>query len=836
MNSIIRCLRRHIHFFVIVPILIIVMTWPAFVYVFETDTFWLPDRNFDAFMKLWDVWYGGLILDGRAEFFYTDLLFYPEGLSLASHNFSLPQMLIQWVLQAILPTSSAFNLTHLLLVLITTASAYLYLNYLFRDKWISLFGSIVFGTSGFVVARAINPEICTLAPLVLTLYFLHRSIVERRRDFMIVAGLLLGVTSFVGLYVLVCLCITVALYFMNFAVGRWRQSSFWLGVCLVFLVSAPFLCLRLYPLLVEPTVLDDALSKSLGKEVGFDIAANFVNVRHPLTQLIFDKLRSPQVYQFGSWVYLGYLPLFLVLAALFRVANRRILVPWLVLALCFFVLRLGSSLSIGGLRFDDFMLPKFYLEQLMPQIFKPFYRTSDFHAGLLFPFSVLCCFGLQTLLKSVPASRRSRIVLICIGLVAFEYYQLPNPRIVSAEQFQFIDWMSGEHNEDPKRLINLPMGRQPSKYYGLYQTLTGYPHAEGLAARTPNIAYSTINRNSILSHWRRGKSVQCFPGLRDEYLSDLNRLVNNGFTHVIVHRQFPKVSPTSNSFLNVPTAYEDKHVTIYRLEDLRKNCEGTLLLLPETARQLINALWTSAIIPEKGLSILQVHPPLSVSGKVEFEFTATLYSLKHTIRFANRDGGGFRAQGSGGPLNDADGLLNWRSMILLSYDPSLTDRALLYSYEAWVEGNFKTCGRIQESEHSVVEYFVKPIFPCSLVIRGDAAPIEYDNGMELGHLVHEFVDEKLDTYMLWSRRLFDKHSVSIQIFDKDNVKVLGDDFVISHAPLAYHRIDLSSLPSGEYVAKMILYNYETRVSVPGIVTSSDTRFKREFEFARLTID
>ena len=51
-------------------------------------------------------------------------------------------------------------------------------------------------------------------------------------------------------------------------------------------------------------------------------------------------------------------------------------------------------------------------------------------------------------------------------------------------------------------------------------------------------------------------------------------------------------------------------------------------------------------------------------------------------------------------------------------------------------------------------------------------------------------------------------------------------------PLSYRRIDLSSLAPGEYVAKMILYNYETRVSVPGTVTSSDTRFDREFEFAR----
>ena len=67
-------------------------------------------------------------------------LLHPDGVSLAFHNFSLPHMAIFASLQAIMPPV-AFNLTHLFLVFLTSTAGYVYLNYLFRDEWIALFGT-----------------------------------------------------------------------------------------------------------------------------------------------------------------------------------------------------------------------------------------------------------------------------------------------------------------------------------------------------------------------------------------------------------------------------------------------------------------------------------------------------------------------------------------------------------------------------------------------------------------------------------------------------------------------------------------------------------------------
>ena len=46
MSSLRSALRKHLHFIVVVGILLVVMTWPTIVYVFDTETFWLPtDRQ-----------------------------------------------------------------------------------------------------------------------------------------------------------------------------------------------------------------------------------------------------------------------------------------------------------------------------------------------------------------------------------------------------------------------------------------------------------------------------------------------------------------------------------------------------------------------------------------------------------------------------------------------------------------------------------------------------------------------------------------------------------------------------------------------------------------------
>ena len=158
MRKVSALLREHLHFTVVVTLLTLVMTFPTIVNVFRTDVFWLPTGDsHDVYVKMWDVWYGEQFLTGRADRFYTDLMFYPDGLSLAYHPFFIPYVIVMNVLDIFFPPSNAYSLGYLLIIWLSALSAYFYLLWLFKDKWIALFGAVLFGFSPHVMIHPNHP-------------------------------------------------------------------------------------------------------------------------------------------------------------------------------------------------------------------------------------------------------------------------------------------------------------------------------------------------------------------------------------------------------------------------------------------------------------------------------------------------------------------------------------------------------------------------------------------------------------------------------------------------------------------------------------------------------
>ena len=109
MHRLIDALREHRHFFIVVTLLTLVMTFPTIVYVFKTDVIWLPTPDWDVFIHIWDTWYGKQVITGQADRLYTNLMFYPEGLPLNSHQYALPNIVAVIVLDLFLPISNAFS-------------------------------------------------------------------------------------------------------------------------------------------------------------------------------------------------------------------------------------------------------------------------------------------------------------------------------------------------------------------------------------------------------------------------------------------------------------------------------------------------------------------------------------------------------------------------------------------------------------------------------------------------------------------------------------------------------------------------------------------------------
>ena len=229
-------MRNHLHFIIIVPLLIIVMTWPTIVHVFDTGTFAVPTRNTDVWQKMWDVWHAKQFLVGRADFYYSETMFYPTGVSLVYQNFSLPHMVIINLLNTLLPIANAYNITYLLIVFVATLSAYIYLYYLFGDKWLALLGAVIFGLSQHVVSHVAHPDVNLIVSLPLSAYFFQRGIQEHRRQHILLCAITVGFTAFMSIYIFVCVLITMALIVLYFAIDRWREARYWRAIVVLCLI------------------------------------------------------------------------------------------------------------------------------------------------------------------------------------------------------------------------------------------------------------------------------------------------------------------------------------------------------------------------------------------------------------------------------------------------------------------------------------------------------------------------------------------------------------------------------------------------------------------------
>ena len=170
--------HEHLHFFLIVPALIVVMTWPVFYYVLETDTFWIPSDGQDIWYELWEGWYGGQVIRGKADLFYTNFLFYPHGASLIYHQHTVPHMLTYVLLRAFLPVSNAYSLAFLLTLFANALATYICANYFIKDKWISLFAAALVGISVALRIKS-DAQFWTYYTIPLAIYFLHRALVEK---------------------------------------------------------------------------------------------------------------------------------------------------------------------------------------------------------------------------------------------------------------------------------------------------------------------------------------------------------------------------------------------------------------------------------------------------------------------------------------------------------------------------------------------------------------------------------------------------------------------------------------------------------------------------------
>jgi hypothetical protein len=287
-----------------------------------------------------------------------------------------------------------------------------------------------------------------------------------------------------------------------------------------------------------------------------DALAYFVPTRyHPL----FGESLADTYANLGKnnlWMpYLGYAALLLAIVGV--ALQRRRSIGWVVAGLMCIVLTLGSQLRVNGVPYPALPLPFALLQNVFPF---SFLRSPDrFNIVVPLSLALLAAYGVAAIGRRWP---RSQVVLASIATVVilFEYLSVPYPMLPLPAQSPFMAQIAGE--AEPYAVLDLPMGRNPSKVYLYWQTLHHKALVEGHVSRTPDRAYDFIEANPLLRALRSPGSSQ---------LTDVQRsaakeqLADRGVRYLLVHTTMsnPDQMDQFRAIIGADPVYADAVLQVY---------------------------------------------------------------------------------------------------------------------------------------------------------------------------------------------------------------------------------------------------------------------------------
>ena len=248
-------------------------------------------------------------------------------------------------------------------------------------------------------------------------------------------------------------------------------------------------------------------------------------------------------------------------------------------------------------------------------------------------------------------------------------------------------------------------------------------------------------------------------------------------------------------------------------------------------------VYQTGMVPRPGEPILSFHPFANLHWVIQEFYTANLPQWKDLVHIHYDDQGELEIESEYSRNMmlaelEAEYLAFW-----VIHNPQRIDMLTMEVYRDWFLERFQLCKRYLETEDSIIEYYVAAIIPCELLVDDNPFTVSYDNGTELGNIVHEMDSDVLKVYMWWDRTHYADYSLTLQIFNRDGTKVQPQvDAVINGSGLDTQTLDISSLPEGDYVVKLIVYDRLSLKSQSGVIVDGNEQFEREVEIIRFSVD
>jgi hypothetical protein len=556
--------REKLLLFAIFGALTLLLTWPVGARLGAE----LAGGRDDLWVHQWTFWsVREALRNGVSPFFTTDLYF-PQGVSLTSHNIAWFNIATWLPLQALFGRTAAYNLVFLLVITLNGFCMYLFARAVIRDRGAAFVAGFIFGFWPYTLSHYDHANMMVLFWVPLTLLLLTRLIVEQNGRFR--WGLVLATAvslAMIGItrWQLLIMSSPILLAYPLYLLGKNQQArtrSLFLQLFaaggLAALIMAPLAA----PLIIdqftrefpEDVLLDEAI---WGRT---DLLAYFIpSINNSLwarwvapfyENFVVNKFYTP---------YLSYTAVLLALAGLLR--RWRETWIWLLSALLYFALALGPELAINGTAYPMIPMPYRLIEDWF--VMGLIRRPDRLNVFLSLPLAMMAGWGMAWLLSILSSPRVRWGAGTAVTLLLLLAYW-PAPFATTALTLPAWYTAAAEDGE-PYAVLDLPINdRSYDKWYMAYQTLHGKPLATGHVSRRPREATVFLDSVPLLA------DLEARDQLPDPALNaiteQLHMLDSAGIRYLVIHKQFANegLQGAWREWLAVEPFHEDNELLVYR--------------------------------------------------------------------------------------------------------------------------------------------------------------------------------------------------------------------------------------------------------------------------------
>ena len=553
--------QRHYLVLLAYSLLTIIMTWPLAAQLGTQ----LPGEVeiADTYVHYWMFnWLKTAVLTGQNPL-HTTLLFHPTDISLLDHNLAWINVAIWLPLQALFSPPAAYSLAFMLIFIFNGYTTYLLTTELLSrpsplaplpSPFLPAFlAGLIAAFWPYNLSHPDHPNLILIGWLPLALLYLHRLFIHPNRRNALLAGLFIALLGITRWQLLLMASPLIALFVLGGLLqNRDRHTAVLLKhLLLTTLITITLIAPFLAPVINYQTNRSDPTELLVEEEAyGTDLLAHVLpGLYHPwwgkaMTSL-YNNFQGNKLYTRT----IGYTVLLLLIYGLINCWRQSRF--WLLMLLFYWLLSLGSNLTINGI--PRFALPyslvdDWFLVRLL--------RFPDrFNVILLLPVAILAGFALQHFL----ASRRQWWGGLLAILILMEYaVTLPTLPLAAPAWYSQLAQEAGDF-----AIVQLPTHTrlQFNKHYMAYQLVHGKALVEGRIARPPSEAYSFMNSVPLLQHVLNNDKP---PTELVNISHQLGLLAAADVRYVVLHKQFLSAGEiaTWRDWFFLPPFYEDEEVVV----------------------------------------------------------------------------------------------------------------------------------------------------------------------------------------------------------------------------------------------------------------------------------